>query len=203
MPMLDEGATRYPTATASSWSVPADKPIKVMVVDDSAVVRGLVSRWIDEEPGLSAVARHANGRLAVDDVAASDPDIILLDIEMPVMDGLTALPLLLRAKPGVKVLVVSTLTQRNAEISFKALSLGALDYIPKPGSNRDITLLPDFRSEVIRKIKALGGVRGAELLPDGVRRAPRRCGRRPASVRSPWCRRASSPSAARPADRRP
>ncbi len=166
MPMLDEGATRYPTAAASSWSVPGDKPIKVMVVDDSAVVRGLVSRWIDEEPGLVAVARHANGRLAVDDVAASDPDIILLDIEMPVMDGLTALPLLLQARPGVKVLVVSTLTQRNAEISFKALSLGALDYIPKPGSNRDITLLPEFRSEVVRKIKALGGARGAEMLPD-------------------------------------
>jgi two-component system, chemotaxis family, protein-glutamate methylesterase/glutaminase len=165
MPMLDEGATRQPAATESSWSVPNDKPIKVMVVDDSAVVRGLVSRWIDEEPGLAAVARHANGRLAVDDVVASDPDIILLDIEMPVMDGLTALPLLLRARPGVKVLVVSTLTQRNAEISFRALSLGALDYVPKPGTNRDITLLPDFRSDVIRKIKALGGAREAWLPP--------------------------------------
>ena len=86
------------------------------------------------------------------------------------MDGLTALPLLLRAKPGVKVLVVSTLTRRNAEISFTALSLGALDYVPKPGSNRDITLLPDFRSEVIRKIKALGGVRRAERLPERGRR---------------------------------
>ena len=145
------------TATGSGGIAPAGSPIKVMIVDDSAVVRGLVSRWIEEEPGLEAVARHANGRLAVEDVARSAPDIILLDIEMPVMDGLEALPLLLRARPDVRVLVVSTLTKRNAEISFKALSLGALDYLPKPDSNREITTSLDFRSEVIRKIKALGG----------------------------------------------
>ena len=74
------------------------KPIKVMIVDDSAVVRGLVARWIEEEPGLEVVARHANGQLAVEDVERSAPDIMLLDIEMPVMDGLEALPLLLKAK---------------------------------------------------------------------------------------------------------
>ena len=134
------------------------KPIRVMIVDDSAVVRGLVSRWIDEEPGLEVVARHANGRLAVDDVAQSAPDIVLLDIEMPVMDGLEALPLLLKAQPELRVLMVSTLTRRNAEISFKALALGALDYVPKPDSNREITTSLDFRREVIRKIKLLGRV---------------------------------------------
>ncbi len=111
-------------------SLPASRrcpsePIRVMIVDDSAVVRGLVSRWIDEEPGLEVVARHANGKLAVEDVARSAPDIVLLDIEMPVMDGLEALPLLLEARPGLRVLMVSTLTKRNAEISFKALALGA------------------------------------------------------------------------------
>ena len=129
---------------------------EVMVVDDSAVVRGLVSRWIEEEPGLEVVARHANGKLAVEDVARSAPDIVLLDIEMPVMDGLEALPLLLKARPGMRVLMVSTLTKRNAEISFKALALGAIDYVPKPDSNREITIEPDFRREVIEKIKVLG-----------------------------------------------
>ena len=121
------------------------KPIRVMIVDDSAVVRGLVSRWIEEEPGLEVVARHANGKLAVEDVAQSAPDIVLLDIEMPVMDGLEALPLLLRALPELRVLMVSTLTRRNAEISFKALALGALDYVPKPDTNREITTSLDFR----------------------------------------------------------
>jgi two-component system chemotaxis response regulator CheB len=129
-----------------------------MIVDDSAVVRGLVSRWIEDEPGLEVVARHANGRLAVEDVAQSAPDIVLLDIEMPTMDGLEALPLLLQARPELRVLMVSTLTRRNAEISFKALALGALDYIPKPDSNREITTSLDFRREVVRKIKLLGRV---------------------------------------------
>jgi two-component system chemotaxis response regulator CheB len=128
-----------------------------MVVDDSAVVRGLVARWLEEEPGpgIEVVARHANGRLAVEDVVRSAPDVILLDIEMPVMDGLQALPLLLAARPEARVLMVSTLTQRNAEISFKAMALGALDYVAKPETNREITTLPDFRGEVIRKVRAL------------------------------------------------
>ena len=90
---------------------------------------------------------------------ASAPDIVVLDIEMPVMpvmDGLEALPRLLRAKPGVRVLMASTLTRRNAEISFKALSLGALDYVPKPDSNRELTLSPISAQELIRKLKGLG-----------------------------------------------
>ncbi|MGA7458194.1 MAG: chemotaxis protein CheB, partial [Methyloceanibacter sp.] len=154
--MLNEGASMYASEIAPSQSVLSERPIRVMVVDDSAVVRGLVSRWIEAEPGLEVVARHANGKLAVEDVARSAPDIVLLDIEMPVMDGLEALPLLLKARPGLRVLMVSTLTKRNAEISFKALALGAIDYVPKPDSNREITIEPDFRREVIEKIKVLG-----------------------------------------------
>ena len=64
------------------------------------MVRGLVSRWLNEETGIEVVGRHANGKLAVADVARSAPDIILLDVEMPVMDGLEALPLLLKARPS-------------------------------------------------------------------------------------------------------
>ena len=167
--MLSQGASVYASEIAPSQPVLSERPIKVMVVDDSAVVRGLVSRWVDEEPGLKVVARHANGKLAVEDVVRSAPDIVLLDIEMPVMDGLEALPLLLRARPGLRVLMVSTLTQRNAEISFKALALGAIDYLPKPDTNREITIQPDFRREVIEKIKVLGPLslrrKGAEV-PD-------------------------------------
>lgn len=144
-------ALEAPGPTASSAN-----PIKVMIVDDSAVLRGLVSRWIEEEPGLEVIARHADGRLAVDDVARSAPDIVLLDIEMPVMDGLEALPLLLEARRETRVLMVSTLTRRNAEISLKALALGALEHVPKPDTNREITTSLDFRREVIRKVKMLG-----------------------------------------------
>jgi two-component system chemotaxis response regulator CheB len=167
--MLSQGASVYASKIAPSQPVLSERPIRVMVVDDSAVVRGLVSRWVNEEPGLKVVARHANGKLAVEDVVRSAPDIVLLDIEMPVMDGLEALPLLLRARPGLRVLMVSTLTKRNAEISFKALALGAIDYLPKPDTNREITIQPDFRREVIEKIKVLGPLslrrKGAEV-PD-------------------------------------
>lgn len=152
---------------APAEQIPSEKPVRVMIVDDSAVVRGLVARWIEEEPGLEIVARHSNGKLAVDDVCRSAPDVILLDIEMPVMDGLEALPLLLRARPEARVLIVSTRTRRNAEISFKALALGALDYVPKPETNREITILPDFRNEIIRKVKGLAAAQLPVALRQG------------------------------------
>ena len=155
MTTFRQGATMQQTVVARAARPVTDKPVRVMIVDDSAVVRGLVARWVEEEPGLEVVARHPNGKFAVEDVTRSAPDVILLDIDMPVMDGLEALPLLLRARPEVKVLMVSTLTKRNAEISFKAMSLGALDYVPKPETNREITTLPDFRREVVDKIKVL------------------------------------------------
>lgn len=133
----------------------SSKAIKVAVVDDSAVVRGLVSRWIDAEPGLEVCGRFPNGQLAVDGVARVAPDVVILDIEMPVMDGLTALPAILKNAPGVKVIMASTLSRKNAEISFKALALGATDYIPKPESNRGITTSSEFRTELLRKVKAV------------------------------------------------
>jgi two-component system chemotaxis response regulator CheB len=159
MIMNYQAAIMAPRPPAAGELPVGETRVRVMIVDDSAVVRGLVSRWLDEEPGIEVVARHANGKLAVADVARSAPDLVLLDIEMPVMDGLEALPLLLKARPEVRVLMVSTLTKRNAEISFKALALGAIDYLPKPDSNSALTLSSDFRGEVIRKIKALGRAR--------------------------------------------
>ena len=99
-----------------------------MVVDDSVVIRGLVARWLEESGDFEVVTTAANGRMAVDALARVDPELVVLDIEMPEMDGITALPLLLQRKPNLKVIVVSTLTQRNAEISLRCLSLGAVDY---------------------------------------------------------------------------
>ena len=131
-------------------------PIRVMVVDDSVVIRGLVGRWVDEDPNLAVVASHRNGRLAVEDVERSNPDVVVLDIEMPDMDGLTALPLLLAKKRDLVVVVASTLTRRNAEISLKALSLGAADYVPKPESNSGVSTSTEFRRELVDKLVHLG-----------------------------------------------
>ena len=146
---------------ASDEQRPGDNPIRVMIVDDSAIMRGLLAHWLEKEPGVEVVARHANGKIAAEDVRQSAPDIVLLDVEMPVMDGIEALPLLLKARPETRVLMVSSLTKRNAEISFKALSLGAIDYVPKPDMSLEATLSADFRDEVVRKVRALGGKRPA------------------------------------------
>lgn len=129
--------------------------IRVMIVDDSVVVRGLVSRWVEEEEGIQPVGKFANGLKAVEGVAAANPDIVILDIEMPVMDGLEALPKIIKAAPHAKVIMASTLTQRNAEISLNALSLGAADYIPKPVSNSGVTTSKAFRRDLIEKIRVL------------------------------------------------
>jgi two-component system chemotaxis response regulator CheB len=142
-----------------SSAIAAADPIRVMVVDDSVVVRGLVSRWIEEEQGLAVAASLRNGRDAVNHLERVDPDVVILDIEMPELDGISALPLLLAKKRDLAVIMASTLTRHNAEISLKALSLGAADYIPKPETNRGVTTSAIFRRELIEKIRELGGRR--------------------------------------------
>jgi two-component system chemotaxis response regulator CheB len=140
-------------------ALPDSGPIRVMVVDDSAVIRGLVRQWLDADPDIEVVFTAANGKTAVANVVECGAEVVILDIEMPIMDGMAALPLLLKASPGVKVLIASTLTVRNAEISLTALSRGAADYIPKPQAIRDVSGAPEFRREVLTKVKALGEAR--------------------------------------------
>ncbi|MEQ8747949.1 chemotaxis response regulator protein-glutamate methylesterase [Pyruvatibacter sp.] len=130
--------------------------VQVMVVDDSAVIRGLVKRWIDETDGLEVAGSCSNGRQAVETAAKIRPHVVILDIEMPVMDGLEALPGILAASPETKIIMASTLTLRNADISLKAMTLGAADYVPKPDSARGIAGSDVFRRELIDKVSALG-----------------------------------------------
>jgi len=127
-----------------------------MIVDDAVVVRGLFSRWIEAEADLEVVASLRTGREAVNQLERVDPDVVLLDVDMPDLDGIAALPLLLAKKRDLVVIMASTLTRRNAEISLRALSLGATDYIPKPASNREVTGSPSFRRDLIEKVRQLG-----------------------------------------------
>src|SRR5947199_636004 len=136
--------------------VAAQDPIRVMIVDDAVVVRGLVSRWVNEEPGLKIVASLRTGREAVDQLLRHNPDVVLLDIVLPDLDGIEALPLLLAKKRDLVVIMASTLTRRNAEVSLRALSLGAADYIPKPATNREVTTSAAFRRDLIEKVRQLG-----------------------------------------------
>jgi two-component system chemotaxis response regulator CheB len=132
------------------------EPLRVMVVDDSVVIRGLIGRWIEAEPDMVVAASLRTGLDAVNQVERVNPDVALLDIEMPDLDGIAALPLLLAKKRNLVIIMASTLTRRNAEISFKALSLGASDYIPKPESTREPAAAETFRHDLIQKIRHLG-----------------------------------------------
>ena len=127
-----------------------------MVVDDSVVIRGLISRWIEAEPDMVVAASLRTGLDAVNQIERINPDVAVLDIEMPELDGISALPQLLAKKRNLVIIMASTLTRRNAEISFKALSLGASDYIPKPESTREATAAETFHHDLIQKIRSLG-----------------------------------------------
>lgn len=128
-----------------------------MIVDDSAVIRGLISRWLEADPDIVVVATAHNGLSALRALEAAQPEVVILDIEMPEMDGMTALPKIIAAMPGIKIIMASTLTRRNAEISLKALEAGASEYIPKPEAIR-LGGSADFRALLLEKVKALGVV---------------------------------------------
>jgi two-component system chemotaxis response regulator CheB len=130
-------------------------PIQVMIVDDSAVVRGLTVRILESDSAIKVVATCSNGQIALQQLARRPVDVIILDIEMPVMDGLTALPLLLKTVPGVQIIIASTLSQRNAIVSMQALAQGATDYIPKPSTTR-LGANDDYRRDLLHKVRALG-----------------------------------------------
>lgn len=145
-----------PGKTASSAAPTGTEPYRIMVVDDSAVIRGLLTRSLEGDPEVKVVASVANGQMAINTLQRQTIDVIVLDIEMPVLDGLSALPHLLNVDPHVKIVMASTLTAKNADISLRALKAGAADYIPKPSSTRELTSADDFKRELTEKVKALG-----------------------------------------------
>jgi two-component system, chemotaxis family, protein-glutamate methylesterase/glutaminase len=152
-------------APRQSLNVASATPVaRVMVCDDSVVIRGAISRMLESDPGVRVVARVANGQAAIDELRRTPVDVLVLDIEMPVMDGMTALPLLLKADPGLKIVMASTLTTRGADIALRALRLGAADYVPKPsavGTNSD----EGFRREILEKVKGLARLRWRATQP--------------------------------------
>jgi two-component system chemotaxis response regulator CheB len=150
-------------AAANRRAAAADSAIRVMVVDDAVVARSLVTRWVDAEPDMTVVASLRTGREAVEQIDKSNPDVVVLDVEMPELDGISALPLLLKKKHDLVVIMASAVTRRGAEVSLRALSLGASDYIPKPATSRETSTSSEYRRELIEKIRTLG--RRRRLLP--------------------------------------
>lgn len=140
-------------------AAPAENgPLRIMVVDDSFVIRSLLARAIADQPDMTVVTTASNGKQAVDEMDTHTLDAIVLDIEMPVMDGITAIPLLLQKDPFVQIIIASTLSQKNAEISFRALRAGATDYLAKPSTSGELNSADQFKNDLVQKIRELGAI---------------------------------------------
>ncbi|WP_236020194.1 chemotaxis-specific protein-glutamate methyltransferase CheB [Sabulicella rubraurantiaca] len=144
-------------------------PLRVMLCDDSAAVRGALSRVLESDPAIRVVARVANGQEALRALEATPTaeraQIVLLDLEMPVMDGMTALPKILRREPRPIVIVASALTQTGAAATMAALRAGASDYVPKPMAARGGMADPAFREELLAKVKGWAQVGHGAIRP--------------------------------------
>jgi len=133
-----------------------DGKIRVIVVDDTIIVRRLVSDVLNSDPEIEVVGVAANGQIALDKVRQLEPDLVTLDVEMPVMDGIEALMHLRREHPYLPIIMFSTTTQRGAAKTLEALSLGASDYVTKPSQTGSLEAsLERVREELLPKVKSL------------------------------------------------
>ncbi len=132
---------------------------RILVVDDSVVIRHLLSKCLERDPELEVAGSAPNGKIALAKINQINPDLVILDIEMPVMDGLETLSQLRKTHPALPVIMFSTLTQRGASATLDALSLGANDYLSKPQEAGGIdAALEQVARELIPKIKTLCGL---------------------------------------------
>lgn len=127
------------------------KKIRVVVVDDSALVRSILSEIINQQPDMECVGAANDPLVAREMIRDLNPDVITLDVEMPRMDGLDFLSRLMRLRP-MPVVMVSTLTEKGAEVTMRALEMGAIDFVAKPRIGVS-TGLKDLASEIVDKVR--------------------------------------------------
>lgn len=130
-------------------------PIRVLIVDDSAVFRRAVAGELASDPAIEVAGTAANGRIALDKLTQVAPDLVVLDVEMPELDGLATLRELRKTHPKLPVIMFSAVTERGAAATLDALALGATDYFPKPSAGGLDASLRVIREELIPEIKAL------------------------------------------------
>ncbi len=132
--------------------------IRVLVVDDSVVVRRIVSDSLESDPAIEVVGIAANGKIAIAKLDRVHPDLILLDVEMPEMDGLETLATIRQQHPDLPIIMFSSLTDRGSVATIEALSLGATDYFAKPNNMKSQEEVQDhIQTKLIPKIKELCG----------------------------------------------
>jgi two-component system, chemotaxis family, protein-glutamate methylesterase/glutaminase len=133
-------------------------PIRILVVDDSVVIRRLLSSTLSEVPGLEVIATAALGKIALAKIAQCNPDVVILDVEMPDMDGIETLKRIRKDSPRLPVIMFSTKTERGAVATIEALTCGASDYVSKPSNaGNALAAMARVREEMVPKIRALAG----------------------------------------------
>ncbi len=125
--------------------------IKVLVVDDSSFMRKIIKDILESDPEISVIDTARNGKEALLKIEELKPDLVTLDVEMPVMDGLTALGEIMKKNP-IPVVMVSSLTSEGADTTLQALELGAVEFIAKPGGSISLKM-EDVREQIIEKVK--------------------------------------------------
>ncbi len=128
----------------------------IMLVDDSSVIRGAISRILATDPNIEIVGSVADGSMAISLAKSRQPDIMILDVEMPVMDGLTALPEVLKVSPKTKIIMCSSLTAKGADTSLKAMSLGAVECLVKPTTAQESGPNSPFQDMLLNLVRTLG-----------------------------------------------
>src|ERR1700723_2925463 len=131
--------------------------IRVLVVDDAVVIRRMVSGELSNDPALEVVGTAANGRIALTMMSQVSPDVVILDVEMPELDGLSTLKELRKSWPRVPVIMFSALTERGAEATLDALALGATAYFTKPSKTGETeAALAIIRDQLAPMVRAIG-----------------------------------------------
>ena len=142
-----------PRIAPRSIQIPRGK-IRVLIVDDSALIRRLMRQALSEDPDIEVAGAESNGKAALASIPALEPDLVTLDIEMPEMDGLETLRRLRAAHSALRVIMFSSATTRGAAATFEALALGADDYVAKPAQTGSLDAsLGNLRTELIPRIK--------------------------------------------------
>ncbi len=149
------------------------RPIRVLIVDDSALVRQLLTELLGSDPGIEVVGAAPDPFIAREKIRSLSPDVLTLDVEMPKMDGITFLSNLMRLRP-MPVVMVSSLTEQGANVTLEALELGAVDFVTKPKMDLAATL-DGYAVEIIAKVKmaASARVRSLERRPVSIEVAPK------------------------------
>lgn len=139
--------------------------VRVLIVDDSAVVRGLLAKALETDGAIRLVGTAMHGQAALNALRKDPVDVVVMDVEMPVMDGLTALQHMQREFPEVRVVMASSLTYEGAETTVRALSLGAAGCIAKPNASSMAASIAQVTQELVPLVKALGRSRAGEAAP--------------------------------------